>query len=63
MQEYRIFLIGSDGRIAEPATIIECPDDEVAMTQAQQYLDGRAVEVWKRARLIAHFDPLHPEPP
>jgi len=59
MQEYRIFLIGSDRRIAEAAKIVKCPDDQAALAQAQQYLDGRAVEVWKGARMIAHFDPIH----
>jgi hypothetical protein len=62
MQEYRIFLIGSDRRIVGPAEIIECPNDEAAVAEAQQYLDGLAVEVWKGARMIAHFDPIHSEP-
>jgi len=62
MQEYRIFFIGSDRRIAEPAVIVECPDDQAALAQAQQYLDGYAVEVWKGARMIAHFDPIHSPP-
>jgi hypothetical protein len=58
MQEYRIFLIDKNGRIAEPAKILECPDDQAAIEQAQQYLNGRAVEVWNGARRIVHLDPI-----
>jgi hypothetical protein len=60
MQEYRIFLIEKNGHIAEAATILKCPDDQAAVEQAQQYLNGRAVEVWRGARRVIHLDPIHP---
>jgi hypothetical protein len=60
MQEYRIFVIGRNGRITGPATILECPDDQAAVDQAQQHLNGRAVEVWNGARMIVRLDPIHP---
>ena len=60
MQEYRVFLIDQNGRIAEPAQILECADDKAAVEQARQYLDGRAVEVWNGARRVVHLDPTHP---
>jgi hypothetical protein len=28
--------------------------------QAQQHLNGRAVEVWNGARMIVRLDPIHP---
>jgi hypothetical protein len=59
MQEYRIFLIDQNGRIAEPAKILKCSDDQAAVQQARQYLDGRAVEVWNGARRVVHLDPTH----
>jgi hypothetical protein len=58
MHDYRIFFLNDKGHVARPATIVECPDDEAALAQAQQFINGRAVEVWERARLVAHFDPI-----
>jgi hypothetical protein len=59
MQAYRIYFFGSDGHITEPPKVVQYPSDEGALSEAQQHLDGRTVEVWKGARMIAHFDPIH----
>jgi len=65
MHEYRFFLIDQNGRIAGPATILECLDDRAAVAQAQQHLNGRAVEVWNGARMVVRLDPIldpiHPQ--
>jgi hypothetical protein len=58
MQAYRIYTIGPDGKIAGPSEIVECPTDEEALAEAQTQLAGHAIEVWKGAKLIAHFDPM-----
>jgi hypothetical protein len=62
MHDYRIFHIDKNGRIAGPATVVECPDDRAAVEQAQQYLDGRGVEVWKGARMVVRLDPFIARP-
>jgi hypothetical protein len=62
MQEYRIYLIDPAGRITQPAEVIECTDDEAAIAQAKQYINGRAVEVWRGAQRIVHFDPISTTP-
>jgi hypothetical protein len=54
MPEYRVYIIGSDGHFQESVPLI-CPDDDVAMEQAKQLVDGHDVEVWQRARKIAGF--------
>jgi hypothetical protein len=59
MQTYRIYLADPDGQIAEPPINVRCLDDTEALSAAQRYLDGRGVEIWKGARLIAHLDPMH----
>ena len=63
MHDYRVYLIDKNGHIGGPPTILKCPDDQAAVEQAKQYLDGRAVEIWDGARRVAHFDPIHLPPP
>jgi hypothetical protein len=58
MQAYRLYLIGPDGKMAEPPKVVECQTDDAAITEAQKHLDRHAVEVWRGARMIAHLDPL-----
>jgi hypothetical protein len=61
MQTYRLYFINAEGKITEPPKVVECQTDEEALVEAQKYLDGKAVEVWKGARILAHFDPIHPQ--
>ena len=60
MHEYRIYILDENGRIAGPATVLECLDDQAAVAQAQQHLNGGAVEVWNGARMVVRLGPLHP---
>jgi regulator of RNase E activity RraA len=60
MHEYRIYILDENGRIAGPATTLECVDDRAAVAQAQQQLNGRALEVWNGARKVVRLDPVHP---
>jgi hypothetical protein len=59
MPEYRVYMIGKDGRIIGPPTIIDALDDQAARAKAKHGLDGRTIEVWIGPRRIAKFDPLH----
>lgn len=54
MQDYRAFLIGPDGRIADRYDLW-CSDDEDAKERAKQLVDGHDVELWHRDHKIATF--------
>jgi hypothetical protein len=58
VQSYRIYSLGSDGKIAGPAEVVECADEQEAIDKASHAVNGEAVELWKGARLIAYF-PSH----
>jgi hypothetical protein len=58
MQEYRAYLIGSDGHIIQRADLI-CADDETAKERAKQLVDGHDVELWQLGRKIATFSYRH----
>ena len=52
---YRAYLIGSANRI-EHAVELDAATDEEATVQAQQLVDGHAVEVWDRSRKLIRFE-------
>lgn len=54
MQEYRAYLIGSDGHIRSRVDLM-CPDEEAAKKQAKQLVDGHDVELWQSDKLLATF--------
>lgn len=54
MPEYRVYLVGSDGRFISSVSL-ECADDTEATEQAKQLVDAHDVELWQRARKIAQF--------
>jgi hypothetical protein len=43
---YRLYVLKQDGHVADPPRIMECANDGDAIRLAQQYLDGKALEVW-----------------
>ena len=53
MIEYRVYQLGSDGRIEGFAEIINAEDDDAALIAAQRYLKGRALEIWAGDRRVA----------
>ncbi len=55
MQEYRIYIIGSDGHFHNSLPL-ECADDDTAIERARQFVNGHDVELWQRDRKIARFD-------
>jgi hypothetical protein len=54
MPEYRAYIVGSDGHFSN-FQVVECADDDEAMEQARQLVDGHDIELWQRARKIATF--------
>ena len=55
MPEYRAYIVGPDGHF-QSSVALECDDDDKAMEQAQQLVDGHDVELWQRARKLARFE-------
>lgn len=53
MAEYRLYRFDKKGHIQGPPVIVECEDDDAAVVQAKQYVDGVAIQVWDRARRVA----------
>jgi hypothetical protein len=51
MGDYRAYLIGRDGRIVKRHDFV-ARDDEDAMQQARQYLNGLDIELWTRNRKV-----------
>jgi hypothetical protein len=54
---YRIYTFDKGGHVREPPKVIECQDDEAAVKEAKQLLDGKLIEVWEKARRIVRLDP------
>jgi hypothetical protein len=53
MTEYRLYRVDEEGHIQGAPVIVSCEDDEAAIAEAKQYVDGVAIEVWDRARRVA----------
>lgn len=60
---YRVFHISPMGKIAGPPGFIEAMNDDDALNQVRSLVDGHAVELWDRDRLIARIDPVNRDPP
>ncbi len=54
MQEYRVYIMGSDGHVQERVDLL-CNDDGEAIEQAKQLVDGHDVELWQLGRQIRTF--------
>ena len=54
MRDYRVFVIGPDGRIIDRFEFW-CADHEAAKGKAKQYVDGHDIEVWHRCEKIAQL--------
>ena len=51
---YRVYQIDADGKVASFSEVAAASDQE-AGAKAQELVDGHAVELWDRSRLIARF--------
>jgi hypothetical protein len=58
MEEYRAYIIGTDGHIINRVDI-RCPDRNEARRLATVAVDGHAVELWQGDRFIERFEPKH----
>jgi hypothetical protein len=50
MPEYRAYTIGDEGHFIDAAPLI-CEDDDTAIKQAEQLVNGRAIELWSGKRV------------
>ena len=55
MEDYKAYLIGSDGRIAGRVDLL-CENDCVAKERAQQLALDCPVELWRGQRKIAEYE-------
>jgi hypothetical protein len=51
MQEYRAYIMGSDGHVQKRVDL-RCNDEPEAIERAKQLVDGHDVELWQLDRLI-----------
>jgi hypothetical protein len=54
MQGYRLYFLDGAGHITA-AIVIECDDDETAISRCSDHSDGRAMELWLQDRRVRSF--------
>ena len=59
MLDYRLYFLDDAGHI-QGVVELDCADDAEAVQVAQTYADGRAMELWRRARWIRRFTGREP---
>jgi hypothetical protein len=57
MPDYRFYPIRSDGHIGAAAVERNCPNDDEALKEARQLVNGHDIEVWQSTRKVAHLTP------
>jgi hypothetical protein len=62
MSVYRFYSIEKNGHIAGPPVVYELPQDHDALREAKKLLDGRDIEIWQDARLVAYLVPSGDQP-
>ena len=61
MPIYRIYALDSTDHIFRPPIVLECDDDQAAIEEAKQLLNGAAIEVWEQKRRVVRLEPHPPE--
>jgi len=56
MGDYRLYFLDAQGPIHR-AVELQCDDDEDAVRRSAGHADGRAMELWQRARVVRRFEP------
>ncbi len=56
MPSYRLYELDAAGHIVGPPAILDCATDQEAIRQAQEKMDGLAVELWEHSRRIWRSD-------
>jgi hypothetical protein len=59
MPGYRIYTLNERDKIAGPPQEVTGDDDDGAIQQAKQWLDGRDLEVWQGSRLVSRLKRTH----
>ena len=54
MQDYRAYIIGSQGRIRRRIDFL-CENDEAARHRAESLVNGHDVELWQLNRMVCEF--------
>ena len=47
MPQYRFYTAKPDGHLLGLPTDVECPNDQDAVNEAKQFLDGHLIEIWQ----------------
>jgi hypothetical protein len=55
MPQYRLYALDQEGRIRQPARLLDCATDHTAVEEARSFLDGREAQLWEGARLVHTF--------
>jgi hypothetical protein len=58
MANYRFYVLDKDDYVREPPRVFECPDDEAAVENAVQFLNGQVLEVWDHDRRVVRLEPI-----
>lgn len=52
MVAYRLYRVDEHGRVLGPPQTIHCQNDEAVLVEARQYVDGKAIEVWRDCKQV-----------
>jgi hypothetical protein len=55
MPQYRLYALDQEGRIRQPARLLDSATDDAAVEEARSFLDGRQAELWEGSRLVHRF--------
>lgn len=59
MPTYRVYHVGSDGRLTVGETLTASADAEAVTRARAQLLPARAAELWAGGRLVGRFSKTH----
>jgi hypothetical protein len=52
MQTYRMYFLDDDGRVSGPPVVLQSANDEEAIKQARDHIDGKSIELWRGGTLV-----------
>jgi hypothetical protein len=55
MAIYRAYFLTVSDHINAAPALLDCASDEEAIQEAKQFLNGRGIELWEGARLVAQL--------
>ena len=59
MPTYRVYHVGTDGRLAVGETFAASADSEAVIRARPQLVHARAAELWQGGRLVGRFSKAH----